>query len=90
MAEPLSDEELDTLELLSTTASPAPWFAWLESEGVAGQSMIAINLPGDFPPDMYVYHDGETAPDADLRFIAAARNLVPRLIAELRARRADG
>jgi hypothetical protein len=47
--------------------------------------MIGLDgLPGDFPPDMYVFHDRQIAPSADIKFIAAARNYVPRLIAELR------
>lgn len=50
-----------------------------------GQSMIGLDgLTDDFPPDMYVYHDRKTAPTADLKFIAAARNYMPRLLAELR------
>jgi hypothetical protein len=32
---------------------------------------------------MYVEHDGRPAPVADLDFIAAARNYVPRLIREI-------
>lgn len=39
----------------------------------------------DFPPDMYVLHDRETAPAADLKFIGAARNHMPRLIETKRA-----
>jgi hypothetical protein len=47
--------------------------------------MIGLDgSPDDFPPDMYVYHDQATAPAADLKFIAAARNYMPSLIAELR------
>jgi hypothetical protein len=47
--------------------------------------MIGLDgLQGDFPPDMYVRHDGQTAPTADIKFIAAARNYVPRLLAEVR------
>jgi len=46
--------------------------------------MIELGLSGDFPPDMYVFHDRQIAPSADIKFIAAARNYVPRLITELR------
>jgi hypothetical protein len=88
MDEPLSDDELDRLEALTVAASPSPWVANIEERGgLAGQSMIQLGLPGDFPPDMYVYHDRETAPAADLDFIAAARNFMPRLIAEIRRSR---
>jgi hypothetical protein len=84
--EPLSDEQLDELERLTAEATPGPWTANIEEEApIGGQSMIGLDgLPDDFPPDMYVYHDRETAPAADLKFIAAARNYMPRLIAELR------
>jgi hypothetical protein len=67
--EPLTDEELSELEALTAAASPAPWIANIEEEApIGGESMISISLPGDFPPDMYVHHDGETAPSADIKF----------------------
>jgi hypothetical protein len=81
----LTDEELSELERLTTAATPGPWIANIEEEApIGGESMISIGVPGDFPPDMYVYHDGETAPSADLKFIAVARNYMPRLLAEVR------
>jgi hypothetical protein len=60
--------------------------AHIEEEGpTGGDSMIGLDgLPEDFPPDMYVLHDRQTAPSADIKFIAAARNYVPRLLAEVR------
>ena len=89
MTEPLSDEEIAELEGLTAAATPARWTANLEEEGgLGGDSMIQLGLPGDFPPDMYVFHDRAIAPSADLRFIAAARNYMPRLLAELRRLRA--
>jgi hypothetical protein len=86
MSEPLSDEELAELEALAADATPGPWVAHIEAEApVGGESMIGLDgLQDDFPPDMYVRHNGETAPAADIRFIAAARNYVPRLLAEVR------
>jgi hypothetical protein len=83
--EPLTDEELAELERLAAAATPGPWIANIEEEEpIGGDSMIELGLPGDFPPDMYVFHDRRIAPSADIKFIAAARNYVPRLIAELR------
>jgi hypothetical protein len=41
----------------------------------------------DSQPDMYVRHDDKPAPAVDLEFIAAARNSLPRLIAEVRRHR---
>ena len=88
MDDPVTDEELAELEALTDAATPGPWIANLESEGgLGGDSMIELGIPGDFPPDMYVFHDRRIAPDGDLRFIAAARNYMPRLLAELRERR---
>ena len=90
MDEPLSNDELDKLEALSVAATPGPWVANIEERGgLAGESMIQLGLPGDSPSDMYVYHDRETAPSADLDFIAAARNSMPRLIAEIRLSRSS-
>jgi hypothetical protein len=86
MSEPLSDEELAELEALAAAATPGPWVAHIEAEApIGGESMIGLDgLQDDFPPDMYVRHDGETAPAADIKFIAAARNYVPRLLTEVR------
>ena len=83
--EPLTDYELPELERLAAAATPGPWVANIEEEApIGGDSMIELGLSGDFPPDMYVFHDRQIAPSADIKFIAAARNYVPRLITELR------
>jgi hypothetical protein len=87
MDESLSDQELSELEALVEAAAPAPWVAFIEGPGVAGSSMIRLDGLGDFPPDMYIMYDREIAPSADIEFIAAARNFMPRLLAELRHRR---
>ena len=41
----------------------------------------------DSQPDMYVQHDDRPAPVTDLEFIAAARNSILQLIAEVRRHR---
>jgi hypothetical protein len=84
--EPVTDDELAELERLTAAATPGPWTANIEEEApIGGHSMISLDgLPGDCPPDMYVLHDRQIAPSADIKFIAAARNYMPRLIAELR------
>jgi hypothetical protein len=90
MDEPLSRDELDELDTLTAAATPGPWVANVEERGgIGGDSMIELGLPGDFPPDMYVFHDRKIAPAADIDFIAAARNYMPRLIAEIRRSRSD-
>jgi hypothetical protein len=86
MHEPLSEEELAELEALTADATPARWVAHIEAEApIGGESMIGLDgLADDFPPDMYVRHGSESAPAADIKFIAASRNYVPRLLAEVR------
>ena len=84
--DPLSDEELEQLERLSAAASPAPWTAFTGA-ALGGPEFIQITTDDDREPDMYVEHDGQPAPAADLEFIASARNAIPRLIAEVRHRR---
>lgn len=85
--ERISDQELDELEALAANASPAPWKAF-GGPGIGGPDFIALGGDHDNLPDMYVMHDNDPAPLRDLDFIAAARNIVPQLIAELRSRRA--
>lgn len=67
MSEPLSEEELAELEALAGAATSGPWVAHIEAEApIGGESMISLDgLQDDFPLDMYVRHDGETAPTAD-------------------------
>lgn len=86
MDEPLTDEELSEFEALTEAATPGPWVAMIEEPAMAGDSMIWLGRVG-FGPDMYIHHDDEIAPRADIEFIAAARNYVPRLLVELRQRR---
>lgn len=84
MDEPLSDQELTALEALTRAAAPAPWVAFVQN-GLGGDSFIRLDgLDDQFPPDMYIHRDDKIAPDADIEFIAAARNHMPRLLAELR------
>jgi len=86
--EPLSEAELRTLEDLASHASPPPWVASIEGrDHTSGDSVILIGDPRQ--EDMYVHRESGLASGADLDFIAAARNLVPRLIAELRQLRSD-
>jgi hypothetical protein len=81
--QPLTDAELDTLEQLAASASPRPWIASIEGrDHWSGDNVIFIGDPRE--EDMYVHRDTKLASPADLDFIAAARNYVPRLVAELR------
>ena len=86
--EPLTDKELDELDALIAGASPGPWEAFVEGRNNESGSTF-IGLGRDLDVEMYVYHDMGPTPDADLDFIAAARNYLPRLMAEVRRRRAS-
>jgi len=86
MDEPLSDQELSELETLTEAAAPA-WVAFIEGPGVASPSFVRLDGIGDFPPDMYIMYDREIAPSADIEFIAAARNYMPRLLSGIRRAR---
>ena len=58
--------------------------------GLGGDSFIRLDgLDDQFPPDMYILRDDKIAPDADIEFIAAARNYMPQLLAEIRLRRSQ-
>lgn len=89
----LTDAELDDLRRLSERVAPAPWRAMVEGrDHTSGDSFIMIGREDDRDEDMYVSRDSGPASSADLDFIAAARNYLPRLldeIARLRSRHAD-
>ena len=88
----LSDQELVELETLTDAAAPAPWAAFT-GPGLGGPEFIRLDgLDEQFPPDMYVTRGwkwDDVAPSADIEFIAAARNQMPRLLAEIRRRRGE-
>ena len=62
----------------------------LRPERIGGDSFIRLDgLDDQFPPDMYIHRYEKIAPDADIAFIAVARNCIVRLLAELRRRRSQ-
>lgn len=70
----VSDEELTEIERRCEASTPGPWTSWIEGrDHTAGDSVITTG--GD---DIYL--SGATSADQD--FIAAARQDVPKLIAE--------
>jgi hypothetical protein len=78
--------ELDEIEGRASCASPAPWIPFLESEGgLGGCSAIGVSDRDD-EPDIYLWVGECLAPDADFAFVAAAREGIPRLVAEARRR----
>jgi len=89
----LTNEELDIIEARAAAATPGPWESSIEGrDHLAGDGFIRTGGLNDDAPDMYVTLwfgvRKVPAPPADLDFIAAARQDVPRLVAELRRLRA--
>jgi hypothetical protein len=80
----LTNTELDQLRHLCDRAAPAPWRAMVEGrDHTSGDSFIMIGREDDRDEDMYVSRDSGPASSADLDFIAAARNYLPRLLDEI-------
>lgn len=87
----MSDEDLDRLEKLVEATLPGPWESFVEGrDHDSGDDFIRTGRLDDNAPDMYVtssYWNNEPpkpAGPAILDFIAAARQEVPRLVAEVR------
>jgi hypothetical protein len=84
-AEGVSAQRLASVEARAAIASPGPWTAFLESSGgIGGASVIRISESDD-EPDMYLWKGGVLAPDADVDFVAHARQDIPRLIELVRS-----
>jgi hypothetical protein len=82
---PISDVELDAMQQRADAASKGPWKSWIEGRDMtSGSTFIQIGGDDDREEDMYVDRDDGPTSDADVDFIAAARQDVPRLIAEVR------
>lgn len=95
MTDELSDDDLDRIEARAEASLPSPWEAFVEGrDHLSGDDFIRTGGLDDSAPDMYVvlsYWNNERpkpAGAAVLDFIAAARQDVPRLVAEIRRLRA--
>jgi hypothetical protein len=90
----MNEEQLAELERLERAATPGPWVSVVEGrDQMSGDSVIVTaDDPRQDYPDVYVSIavNGRLHPAAaaDQDFIAAARNAVPALIAEVRRLRA--
>lgn len=91
----ISDEELDAMAQRVAATWAGPWESFVEGrDHVSGDSFIRTGHPDHDSPDIYVtlsfWGDGPPRPGrvADQDFIAAARQDVPRLLAEVRRLRA--
>ena len=85
----LTDDELDAAERRANAATPGPWKSSVE--GRDHDSGDCVILTGG--PDLYISYDewpedqrreNEQRRANDMDFIAAARQDVPRLVAEVR------
>ena len=78
--ERLSDADLAAIEERANAATPGPWFADDEFIVSAASTQVSVGKV-----------DGDLAgrPEHDVVFLAASREDVPRLVADLRAERAE-
>lgn len=87
MADIMTDEELTKLRALEAAATPGPW-----ADDAAG---YWADMPRIFGDGFLIAVIGNAQPerggcwDADAKFIRAARNAVPRLLAMIEAERAE-
>lgn len=81
----LSGAELQAIRERRVAATPEPWWSWVEGrDGLSGDTFIGRVLEGARHPDLYLKTEpGESVSVADLDFIAAAREDLPRLLAEV-------
>lgn len=80
----MSATDLDAIERRAAAASPEPWTAFIEAEGgLAGTDVIRVTDRDD-EPDLYLWLGSDLAPSSDFRFVASARQDIPRLVAALR------
>jgi hypothetical protein len=86
--DPISDSELHAMQKRADAASKGPWTAFIEGPDDSFSSFIQVGGIDD-EPDMYLSRDVTTDSAADLNFIAAARQDVPRLIAEVKRMRRE-
>lgn len=79
-AEELSDQELDEIERRARAATSGPWRSYIEGrDHLSGDSFISTG--GD---ELYLHPPPNLSRSADQDFVAAARQDVPRLVAEVR------
>lgn len=92
----MNESLLSELEKLERDATPGPWVSSVEGrDHLAGDNAIfTADDPRQVDPDVYVSirvagGDWHPISVADQDFIAAARNAIPTLIAELRRLRGE-
>lgn len=95
MSEELTEDELDLIDARAGRAIAGPWEAFVEGrDHIGGDDFIRTGGLDDAAPDLYVSFAYPNNPgllpagSADLDFIAASRQDVVRLVAEVRRLRA--
>ncbi|WP_345695955.1 hypothetical protein [Kitasatospora terrestris] len=94
----MTDEQLDEIEERAARATPGPWVPVLETRGATGGGSCLLVDPVGTGVDDEIYwtrfigqrevRSPDAQLDADLDFVAGAREDVPRLLAEVRRLRA--
>ena len=82
----MTEDELQAIERRCASAAAAPWRAWIEGRDHESGSSFVRTGEADTAPNSSIDFSGAT--DADLEFIANARQDIPRLISEVRRLRA--
>lgn len=92
----MDDDLLDELEQLEKAATPGPWVSSVEGRDHFGGDdvILAAQDPRQVDSDVYASirvagGDWHPVSISDQDFIAAARNAIPRLIAEVRRLRGN-
>jgi hypothetical protein len=80
--DPICDAELDAMQRRADAAVDGPWEAFVEGFDDAGSSCIFVG--DDEHPEIYLSPQRYANSAPELNFIAASRQDVPRLIAEVR------
>lgn len=81
----LTSEVLDVLDRLSEAGAAAPWKASVEGrDHTSGDSFVRVGAGSLRGADLYITTEGGASAPADLDLIAAARNYLPVLVAEVR------
>ena len=80
----MSAEDAAGIGMRIASASPGPWSAFIESDGGIGGSDVIRVSESDSEADMYLWIGRELAPSDVFRFVAAARQDLPALLAAIR------
>jgi len=81
----MSEADLDAIRNRAELATPGPWTSFVEGrDHTSGDSFIMIGAPDQREDDLYLSRGSRPASPDDQDFVAAARQDIPRLLAEIR------